>query len=86
LIANDGDEELDLGGWRLHDDSSRKAYVFPTGTVLGVGASVRVRSGREAATPGRGELAWTTASVWNDRGDTAFLEDPGGMIVSSRKG
>lgn len=86
LIANHGDEELDLGGWRLHDDSSRKAYVFPPGTKLRAGASVRVRSGPGAATPGPGELAWKTSSVWNDRGDTAFLEDPAGMVVSSRKG
>jgi hypothetical protein len=86
VIANDGNEQLDLGGWRLHDDSSRKAYVFPPGTVLGAGESVGVRSGPGSATPGRGELAWTTAKVWNDRGDTAFLEDPAGMLVASRKG
>ena len=85
-IANTGDGPLDLGGWKLRDESTGKPYVFPNGTVVAAGATVRVRSGPGAASPGEGELAWKTTSVWNDRGDTAFLEDPSGELVSSRKG
>jgi hypothetical protein len=85
-ITNEGDAPLDLGGWKLHDDSKGKPYTFPAGTVLAAGASVRVRSGPGAAKPAAGELAWKTASVWSDRGDTAFLEDAAGTLVSSRKG
>lgn len=86
LIANTGGTAIDIGGWRLRDNSKGKPYVFPIGTVAAPGKYVRVRSGPAAAKPEPGELAWKTASVWNDRGDTAFLEDPSGAVVSSRKG
>jgi Lamin Tail Domain len=85
-IANTGDAELDLGGWKLHDDGSRKGYVFPAGTKVVPGATVRVRSGPGAATLLPGDLKWKNASVWNDKGDTAYLEDPAGTLVSSKKG
>lgn len=84
-IANTGDAPIDLGGWKLHDEGSTKGFVFPAGTVLAAGASVRVRSGPGAAKAGPGELKWKTASVWNDRGDTAFLKDPSGELVDSMK-
>lgn len=65
-ITNAGGGALDLSSWKLHDESSRKGYVFPAGTILTSGASVRVRSGPGAKTPAAGELAWKTATVWND--------------------
>jgi hypothetical protein len=85
-ITNAGGGTLDLSRWKLHDESSRKGYVFPAGTILASGASVRVRSGPGAKAPAAGELAWKTAAVWNDQGDTAYLEDPAGAVVASRKG
>jgi Lamin Tail Domain len=85
-ITNTGADTLDLSSWKLHDESSRKGYVFPAGTILASGASLRVRSGAGAKTPAAGELAWKTASVWNDKGDTAYLEDPAGAVVASKKG
>jgi hypothetical protein len=84
-IANTGGAPVDIAGWRLHDEGSTKGYVFPPGTVLEAGASVRVRSGPGAASTGPGELKWKTASVWNDTGDTAFLKDPSGELVDSKK-
>jgi hypothetical protein len=84
-IANAGDAPVDLGGWRLHDEGSTKGFVFPAGTVLAAGASVRVRSGPGAAKAGPGELRWKSASVWNDKGDTAYLKDPAGELVASMK-
>jgi hypothetical protein len=60
--------------------------VFPHGTKVVAGATVRVRSGPGAATLLPGELKWKTASVWNDKGDTAYLEDPAGTLISSKKG
>lgn len=84
-IANTGGTPIDIGGWRLRDDSKAKPYVFPPGTIAKPGEYIRVRSGPGAAKPQAGELARKTTSVWNDRGDTAFLEDPSGALVSSRK-
>jgi Lamin Tail Domain len=84
-ISNAGGAPLDLSGWKLHDEGSAKGYVFPKGTVVAAGGSVRVRSGPGAKSPGPGELAWKTASVWNDKGDTAYLKDPSGELVASKK-
>ena len=84
-ISNAGGAPLDLGGWTLHDEGSTKGYVFPKGTVVAPGSSVRVRSGPGAKSPGPDELAWKTSSVWNDKGDTAYLKDPSGALVASKK-
>lgn len=45
-----------------------------------------LQQGPGAANVTAGQLAWTTASVWNDRGDTAALMDASGNIVSTQKG
>lgn len=85
-ITNTGDSELDLGGWKLRDRSAAKPYVFPSRTVVAPGGSVHVRSGPGAAKPATGELVWKTANAWNNRGDTAYLEDPAGTLISSKDG
>lgn len=85
-IANAGGVAIDIGGWKLRDDSNRKPFTFPAGTTLAPGASIVIRSGPGAANVTAGQLAWTTASVWNDRGDTAALMDASGNIVSAQKG
>jgi hypothetical protein len=85
VISNAGTAEVDLGGWKIRDDSKRKPYVFRAGTILGPGASVRLRSGPSALQTGEGELTWTTSLVWNDSGDTAFLENPDGEVVSTSR-
>jgi hypothetical protein len=83
VISNPSTDEVDLAGWTVHDESPRKPYTFPAGTILGPGASVLLRSGPTALRTGPGELTWTTASVWNDRGDTAILRNPEGKQVST---
>ncbi len=40
-----------------------------------------IRSGGPA---GPGELAWTNQNVWNNTGDTAYLVNAGGAVVSTR--
>jgi lamin tail-like protein len=85
-VANIGDAPLDLTGWKVRDESKGKPYVFPPGTIVAPREFVRVISGPGAAKPGPGELAWKTTRVWNDSGDTAFLEDPSGEVVDTRRG
>jgi len=82
VISNPGTEEVDLAGWTVEDQSSRKPYTFPANTILGPGASVLLRSGPTALHTVPGELTRTTASVWNDRGDSAILRNPEGKLVS----
>jgi Lamin Tail Domain len=85
-IANAGGVAIDISGWKLRDDSTRKPFTFPAGTTLAPGASIVVRSGSGAANATAGQLVWTTASAWNDRGDTATLMDASGKIISAQKG
>lgn len=83
VISNPGTEEVDLAGWTVEDESTRKPYTFPANTILGPGGSVLLRSGPTALRTGPSELTWTTASVWNDSGDTATLRNPEGKQVST---
>ena len=80
-VRTGGSSPADLTGWSIHDNASNHTYRFPAGFTLAPGASATVRSGGPA---GPGELAWTSQSVWNNPGDTAYLVDAGGALVSSR--
>ena len=80
-VANGADIPADLTGWSIHDQGPNFTYRFPAGYTLAPGASVTVRSGGPA---GPGELAWTSRSVWNNTGDTAYLVNAGGGVVSTR--
>jgi hypothetical protein len=80
-VRNGGSSPADLTGWSIHDEGSNHTYRFPAGFTLPPGGSVTVRSGGPA---GPGELAWTGQSVWNNTGDTAYLVNAGGALVSSR--
>lgn len=85
-IANQGASRVDLTGWVLKDESATHRYSFPRGYGLDPGAAVTVRSGcgPDSAT----DLHWCRegSAVWNNSGDTAFLLDPAGNIVESRRG
>lgn len=85
-ITNGGGTAVDLAGWVLKDTSASHRYSFPSEFVLGAGASVTVRTGCGADTAT--DLHWCNegSAVWNNSGDTAFLLDPSGNIVSSRDG
>ncbi len=79
-LANEGPAPVDLGGWRLRDESTRHRYEFAPGTVLAPGAVLRVRSGCGEDTAD--VVYWCDGSpVWNNGGDTALLQDPNGNVV-----
>lgn len=71
-VTNGGPAAVELSGWTIHDDGTKHTFTFSAGFTLTPGASATVRSG---GTAGPGELQWTTASVWNNDGDTASLVD-----------
>lgn len=81
VIENRGREAVDLGGWKLVSEVGDQVFVFPSGTVLPAGGTLRVVSGPNAG-PGPGVVVWTKAYVWNNDGDSAALYDPGGGLVS----
>jgi hypothetical protein len=80
-VGNGGSSPADLTGWSIHDQGPNFTYRFPAGYRLAPAASVTIRSGGPA---GPGELPWTNSSVWNNTGDTAYVLNAGGGVVSTR--
>ncbi len=80
-VTNNGGADIDLTGWRVRDESSSHRFAFPSGFALRPGATVRIHSGCGSASAT--DLFWCTSgsAIWNNDGDTAFLEDPSGNIV-----
>ena len=83
VIANDGSDPVDLTGWILKDESSSHRFSFPDGFRLGASSRVTVFSG--CGTDTTAELFWcqSGSAVWNNQGDTGFLLDPSGNIVTA---
>ena len=81
-IRNGGSLGVDMTGWVLKDESASHRYDFPAGFVLAAGAVVHVHTGCGADTVEA--LFWCNdGAVWNNGGDTAFVQDHNGNIVHS---
>ncbi len=80
-FTNVGREPLDLDGWMVRDESSSHRYRF-SDLVLGVGAAVTLRSG--CGVDSASERFWCVSgsAIWNNSGDTVFLQDPAGNVVA----
>jgi micrococcal nuclease len=83
-IVNTGDGEVDLTGWVLRDESSTHRYAFPAGTTLPSGARLRVYSGCGDDTADSLHWCVSGSAIWNNDGDTAFLLDGAGNVVTNR--
>jgi len=80
LLGNLADQDADLTGWTLRDESSEHRYAFPPGTLLRPGEQVAVHAGCGDDAPG--DLYWCQdGPVWNNGGDTALLLDPRGNVA-----
>lgn len=78
-LANAGEDDLNLSGYRIEDDVGH-TYEFPDGFTLEAGASVTLRTGpgEDTAT----ELYWNAGrAVWNNTGDSLSVYDPDGTLV-----
>ncbi len=83
VLANTGDDPLDLTGWSLRDGADH-VYTIPDGFVLPGGASVTVYTGhgQDTATT----LYWgAEGAIWNNGGDTVRLENQDGVAVVERE-
>ncbi|MGQ0849357.1 MAG: lamin tail domain-containing protein [Actinomycetota bacterium] len=81
VIENTGSTEIDLAGFVLRDESSVHRFTFPSRLVPPAGM-VSVASG-QGDTPSA-TFVWSIGeAVWNNSGDTAFLLDRHGRIVST---
>jgi hypothetical protein len=79
-ITNFDAQALDLTGWALKD-ASGYTYTFPTFTLpLGATVTVHACDGVDSATT---LYTHKCSPIWNNGGDTAYLYDAGGTLVST---
>ncbi|WP_440949707.1 lamin tail domain-containing protein [Methanosphaerula subterraneus] len=79
-ITNSGSSSVSLAGWKLTDEGAKHSYTF-TGTTVPAAGSVTIASGTAT-----GDIKWKSDNVWNNDGDTAYLYDGSGRLVSQKKG
>ena len=80
VIENRGGAGQNMTGWKLADQAGH-TYTFPQFT-LSAGATVRVWS--QTGTNDNDDLYWGQyLPVWNRDGDTAYLRDNTGKLVST---
>ncbi len=76
LVVITAEAETDLSGWTLRDESTINRLTFPDGTVVSPDRPLEISSGCDG-------LGWCTGrSIWNNGGDAAILQAPGGSIVA----
>ena len=81
-FTNEGPAAVDLSGWQVADESSSHRYRIDD-LVLEPGAAFVLFTG--CGTDSSGERYWcnTDSAVWNNSGDTVFLNDQAGNLVTS---
>jgi len=79
-IENLGGAAQEMTGWTLRDEANR-VFTFPAFT-LPTGGTVRVWTG--GGTNTATDLYWGSGTaIWNNDGDTAYLRDTGGTLISN---
>ena len=82
-FTNGGSESVDLDGWEVADESASHRYTFDD-LELDPGASVTLFSGCGADDATSRYWCVSGSAVWNNDGDTVFLRDRNGNVVTSR--
>ena len=80
VIENQSKNPIDLTGWTITDASSRDPYLFPNFTLPGeTQLTLRTGFGKNSEK----ELFWgSRRPIWNNKGDTAFIRDAEGNLIS----
>lgn len=83
-ITNKGSKSVNLKGWKIKDKGAKHTYTFYSYTLKSK-ASVILRSGKGKNSGST--LYWNKYSfIWNNEGDTAYLYNAQGKLVSKRNG
>jgi len=79
-ISNTGSPPVSLNGWKIEDEGNKHTYTFQSYT-LKAGTTVTVFTGK--GTNSATELYWQLDNpIWNNDGDTAYLYDDSGKLIS----
>jgi micrococcal nuclease len=77
-VAFSSEEQVNLGGWVLRDESSQHRCHLPSGAFIDPSAGLVVTSIDPCWEPG-------DSSVWNNGGDMALLLDASGRVVTRHR-
>lgn len=80
-ITNTGPDIADISDWRV-DAGAGKAFIFPHGTLLLPGRSVKIYTNQCHEESGGFSFNSHTA-IWNNKGDTGYLYDNKNNVVSN---
>lgn len=80
-IVNTGFNSIDISGYRINGGQDGQNFVFPNGTIVDAGNTIRVYSGKHPEQDG--ELRFDgKRAVWNNKGDEATLFDYFEEVIS----
>jgi len=84
-ITNKGTTAISMKGWRITDKGAKHTYKFSSSYTLKAKSTVTLYTGKGKNTSTK--LFWGRAAfVWNNEGDTAYLYNAQGKLVSKRNG
>jgi Lamin Tail Domain len=84
-ITNKGTTAVGMRGWKVTDKGAKHTYKFPSTFVLKSKNTVTLYTGKGKNTSTK--LFWGRAAfVWNNEGDTAYLYNAQGKLVSTKIG
>lgn len=80
-ITNQGDEPVDLTGWKINAGDEGQDFFFPSGFVMQPGQACRIYTNEDH--PETCGLSFSNSrAIWNNKGDTGYLYDAQGGVVS----
>ena len=82
-ITNKGTTPVSMKGWKITDKKAIHKYKFPSSFVLKSKTTVTLYTGKgkNSATKLYWGMGWF---VWNNTGDTAYLYNAQGKLVSTK--
>jgi competence protein ComEC len=84
-VKNTGTTALSMKGWKIKNKTKKHTYSFPSTYTLKSKATVTIYTGR--GTNSATKLYWGSgAFIWNNDGDTAYLYNAQGTLVSTKVG
>jgi competence protein ComEC len=81
-IASRSETDRDITDWTVSGSKGEETFVFPPGYVLAAGVTIRLHSGKEGLDAPPGDIYWTDKTIWNNDGETVYLKDASGTVIS----
>jgi competence protein ComEC len=82
-LKNVGKTDVNMTGWKIVSVEGPQTYNFPEGYVLKAGATVYVKSGKNAVHNPPSSLLWSKGYMWNNDYDPARLYNARGALVET---